>query len=139
MAINKIFEGTPSKNREATVPAGTLPGVALIADGRPSMTVTAEPTATKSQTLANGTVITWPIGGVGNAAGKATVVVDGTYEFAVTGALTTTGNGVEVFITLASGALTLTDAGATEEHYGWTDYPVGYRKEAGRAAVRIGA
>lgn len=136
MAINKIYAEDQSKNREATVPAGTQPGVPLIADGRPSVTLTAEPTATKSKTLADGTVITWKNGGVGNAAGKATVAVDGTFEFAVTGTTTGTGNGVEVFIT-AGGALTLTLTGNT--HYGWTDYPVGYRKEAGRAAVRIGA
>ena len=136
MAVNKIFAETQSKNREATVPAGTLPGVPLIADGRPAVTLTAEPTATKSKTMADGTVITWPIGGVGNAAGKASCAFDGTFEFAVTGALTNTGQNVEVFIT-AGGALTLTSSGNT--HFGYTDYPRDYRKEAGRAPVRIGA
>jgi len=136
MAVNKILEGTPAKNREATVPAGTQAGVPLIADGRPSMTITAEPTATKTKTLPGGVSITYPVGGVGNAAGKATVVMDGTYEFAVTGVTTGTGNGVEVFIT-AGGVLTLTSSGNT--HFGWTDYPRDYRKEAARAAVRIGA
>ena len=136
MAINKIFAETQSKNREATVPAGTLPGVPLIADGRPAVTLTAEPTATKSKTMANGTVVTWPIGGVGNAAGKASCAFDGTFEFAVTGALTGTGQNVEVFIT-AGGVLTLTSSGNT--HFGYTDYPRDYRKEAGRAPVRIGA
>lgn len=136
MAINKIYDGISSKNREATVAAGTLPGVPVIADGRPAVTLTAEPTATKSKTMADGTVVTWKIGGVGNAAGKATCAFDGVYEFPVTGALTSTGNGVEVFIT-SGGVLTLTSSGNT--HYGWTDYPRDYRKEAARAAVRIGA
>lgn len=136
MAINKIYAETQNKVREATVTAGTLPGVPLIADGRPAVTLTAEPTATKTKTLPDGTVVTWKIGGVGNAAGKATVAYDGTFEFAVTGALTTTGNGVAVYIT-SGGALTLTSSGNTL--YGYTDYPRDYRKEAGRAAVRIGA
>ena len=136
MATNKIFAETQSKNREATVTAGTGPGVPLIADGRPAVTLTAEPTATATKTLSDGTVITYTIGGVGNAAGKATVAFDGTFEFAVTGTTTGTGNGVAVYIT-SGGALTLTDTGNTL--YGYTDYPRDYRKEAGRAAVRIGA
>ena len=136
MAVNKIFAETQSKNREATVPAGTLPGVPLIADGRPAVTLTAEPTATKTITRADGVVVTYPIGGVGNAAGKATCAFDGTFEFAVTGVTTGTGNGVAVYIT-SGGALTLTATDNTL--FGYTDYPRDYRKEAGRAPVRIGA
>lgn len=136
MALNKIFVETKEKNREAPVPAGTQAGVPLLISSKPAVTLTAEPTATKQTTLSDGTVITSKVGGVGNPAGYASVAFDGTFEFAVTGALTTTASLVEVFIT-PGGVLTLTPTGNT--HYGWTDYPRDYRKEAGRAAVRVGA
>ena len=136
MALNKIFVETKEKNREAPVPAGTQAGVPLLIGSKPAVTLTAEPTATKQTTLSDGTVITSKVGGVGNQAGYASVAFDGTFEFAVTGALTTTASLVEVFIT-SGDVLTLTSSGNT--HYGWTDYPRDYRKEAGRAAVRVGA
>lgn len=150
MALNKIYAGNPELNRDrpladitapSTPPTSIQPGVSVLLQGRPAMSITASGNATKTQTTGlptDITSVTFKNGGVGNASGNATFVFDGTYEFAVTGAATSTKSDVEVFITLATGALTLTDGGATEAHYGYTDYPVGYVKEAGRAPVRIG-
>jgi hypothetical protein len=148
MALNKIFQGSPERNRDralstitnpSVAPTSIQPGVPVtFADG-PAVSLTASGNATKTeaQNLALGlTSITYGNGGVGNASGHATFAFDGTYEFAVTGATTSTADGVEVFITTA-GALTLTSS--TNAHFGWTDYPVGYEKESGRAPVRIGA
>lgn len=134
MALNKIYEGTAELNRERPVPAGTLTGVPLIIGGRPVVTITARGDATVTETLPGGETLTRPVGGFANAADSATVAYDGTYEFEVTGATTTTANDVEVCID-ASRKLTLTPTG---EHYGWTDYPRDYFKRAGIAAVRIG-
>lgn len=136
MAVNKIYAETQRKNRSRTVPAGTKAGVPLLVNSRPAVTITAEPTATETTTLSDGTSVTYPVGGVGNAAGTAVVAFDGTWEFAVVGALTSTASDVAVYITSA-GALTLTATDNTL--YGYTDYPVDYVKKAGRAPVRIGA
>lgn len=135
MALNKVYEGTAELNRERPVPAGTLTGVPLLIGGRPCVTITARGDATAKETLPGGGELTRPVGGFANAKDSATVAYDGTYEFAVTGALTGTANDVEVFITSAN-ALTLTKSENT--HYGWTDYPRDYFKRAGFAAVRIG-
>ena len=144
MAKNKIFAETQGRNRErllstvtkpTSTPTTILPGVpVLFADG-PAVSLTASPNATRTETLSDGSTVTFPIGGVGNQAGAASFAFDGTWEFAVAGATTTTANGVEVYITDAGG-LTLTVG--TNTHYGWTDYPRDYFKVAGRAAVRVG-
>jgi hypothetical protein len=146
MALNKIFQSTEALHRERllstiTAPSGLStiqPGVPVLFGTRPAVSLTASGGATKTQTspLPSGlTSITYENGGAGNAAGAATFAFDGTFEFAVATATTTTASEVEVFIT-AAGGLTLVSTSNT--HFGWTDYPVGYRKEAGRAAVRIG-
>lgn len=140
MSYNSIFASTQAYHREVPVTAGTQPGVPLLVGKRPAITITAAGGATKTQTtgLPVGiTSVTWSNGGIGNATDSATVAFDGTWELAVTGALTTTLSDVEVFYVAADGSLTLT--AGTNAHYGWTDYPRDYRKTAGRAAVRIGA
>lgn len=140
MALNKIFASTQRLHRERPVPANTQPGTPLIVGGRPVVTLTAAGDATKTQTTglpAGLTSITYENGGVSNLADHASVAYDGTFEFAVTGALTTTESDVEVFL-INDGTLSLTNSG-DDTHYGWTDYPRDYRKVAGRAPVRIGA
>lgn len=148
MALNLIFKGTDGRNRDrllstitqpTTPPTTIQPGTPVkFADGSAvSLTASGNGTVTQTTTLPPGlTSITYTNGGVGNTSGSASFAFDGSYEFAVTGATTSTANGVEVYITTA-GALTLT--ASTNAHYGWTDYPVGYEKVAGRAPVRIGA
>lgn len=140
MALNKIFASTQSLHRERPVTAGTQPGIPVLSGARPAVTLTAAGGSTKTQTTGlplGMSSVTFTNGGVGNLADNATLAFDGTFEFAVTGAsATTTASDVEVFIT-SGGVLTLTSSGNT--HYGWTDYPRDYRKEASRAPVRIGA
>lgn len=150
MAVNKILQSTTRLHRArllsgisnpSTPPTTIQPGVPVTfgASAIPAVSLTASGNGTKTQTtgLAAGvTSITYTNGGVGLAAGEATFAFDGTWEFAVTGATTGTLNDVEVFIVPGTGALTLTSS--TNVHYGWTDYPPGYTKEAGRAAVRVG-
>ena len=136
MAVNQIYAPTPSKIRSRAVPSGTLAGVPLLIDTVPAFTLTARADATRTDTLSDGTAITYKIGGVGSPAGEATVAFDGTFEYAVTGATTSTASGVAVYIT-SGGALTLT--ASTNTLFGVTDYPTSYVKEAGRAPVKIGA
>lgn len=154
MALNKIYASNQELHRDypltdIIVPSGTTtiqPGVpALIgsaaATARPAVSLTASGNGTKTETIglpAGITSVTYSNGGVGNSASpaSATFAFNGTFEFAVTGATTSTGSGVPVYITSA-GALTLTVGSNTL--YGHTDYPRDYRKEADRAPVKIGA
>lgn len=150
MALNKIFASTQELHRDralslitspSTAPSSIQPGVPVIIGARPAVSLTASGNATKVQSTglpADITSVTFKNGGVGNSEDPATAsfAFDGTFEFAVTGALTSTGSEVAVYITSA-GALTLTQG--SNVLFGYTDYPKGYRKEAGRAPVKIGA
>lgn len=149
MAINKIYASTQELHRDIpladvtrpSAPANIQPGVPVLIASRPAVSLTASGNATKTQTtgLAAGvTSVTWENGGAGNSAdpASATFAFDGTFEFAVTGAGTTTKNGVPVYIT-AAGALTTT--AGSDILYGYTDYPKGYTKESGRAPIKVGA
>ena len=139
MATNRVFAGNDGNNREKAVPAGTQPGTPLIIEGRSAVTLTARGDATVTQTegLPSGlTSLTYGNGGVGNLPGSASVAFDGTFEFAVAGATTSTASGVDVYITSAGG-LTLTEG--TNTLFGTVDVPRDYAQVAGRAPVRIGA
>lgn len=144
MATNLVYLGDPRRNREralalvtqpTTAPTTIQPGVPVVFADGPAVSLTADGAATKSFTTPQGYTLSGvPNGGVGNADGAATFAFDGTYEFAVTGATTSTANNVRVYIT-TTGTLTLTVG--TNTAYGYTDYPPDYAKVAGRAPVRI--
>src|SRR6478752_5796488 len=148
MALNKIFQSSTRLHRAralatitspSTPPTTIQPGVPVAFPDGPAVSLTASGNGTKTQTTslpAGVSSITYANGGVGLAAGEATFAFDGTFEFAVTGATTSTADGVEVFIIPASGLLTTTASG--NGHYGWTDYPRGYTKENGRAPLKVG-
>lgn len=139
MANNKVFASTQSKHRARVVPAGTKANDHLLIGGRPAFALTDRGDATRTQTdglPAGLTSITFASGGVGLDADQASVAFDGSWDCPVTGATTTTGQDVAVYITSA-GALTLTAGSNTA--FGFTDYPEDFVKVAGRAVVRIGA
>lgn len=150
MALNKIFADTERNRRArklslitAPTPAPTTiqPGTPVLFAARPAVALTASGngTVTTANPVPGITSITFTNGGASLAADEASFAFDGTFEFPVTAATVNTVSDVEVFIVKASGVLTLTADGNNTAHYGWTDYPVGYRKTAARAAVRIGA
>lgn len=148
MALNKIFQSTQARHRArslttvtapSTPPTTIQPGTPVLFAEGGAVALTASGNGTKTQTapLAGGvTSITYKNGGIGLAADEASFAFDGTWDFAVTGALTTTADGVPVYIIPATGLLTLTATSNTL--FGYTDYPRNYIKEAGRAPVRIG-
>lgn len=85
------------------------------------------------------TVSGFPDGGVGLDALEASVAIDGTYEFPVTGADATTANGTKVYATVATGritALTLTASG--NSYFGVINNPKDYVGAAGAICVKIG-
>lgn len=138
MSTNVVFAPDGRNNRARVVPSGTKSGDPLLVDGRPAVALTDRgdgyravsplPVGYKGLEVASG--------GASLKSDQATVAFDGSYLVPVTGATTTTGNDVKVYITSA-GALTLTAGSNTE--FGKTDYPEGFFKEAGFAVVRIGA
>jgi hypothetical protein len=147
MTVRKIFSSNEALHRArpladisvpTTPPTTIQPGVPVLLQGRPAISLTASGngSVTQASPVPGISSITYGNGGVGNDSGEATFAFNGTFGLPVVGALTTTKSEIEVFIIPASGLLTLTSSGNT--HYGWTDYPKGYRKTAATAAVRIG-
>lgn len=149
MATNMIYKYTEGRVRSRALadlvapaaPSTLASGVPVLTTEGPAVSLTASGNSTVTTTGASNlppgvTSITVNNGGVGNAAGSAAFAFDGSFDFAVTGATTSTKSGVEVYITTAGG-LTLTEG--TNTAYGFTDYPNDYNKVAGRAVVRIGA
>lgn len=149
MALNKIFQSSQRSHRAralsaitnpSTPPTTIQPGtpVTFGAGNIPAVSLTASGNATKTITPnVNGvTSLTYSNAPVGVASGEAVFAFDGTFEFAVATATTSTASDVEVFIIPATGLLTLSSSGNI--HYGWTDYPKDYTKETGRAPVKVG-
>ena len=133
MATNKVFQENTNNNRACVVPVGTKAGDFLIVDGRPAVALTDRGDATKTTPISGGASLTLPSGGFSLKPNEASVAFDGTWHLPVTGATTTTGNGVPVYFN--AGKLQLTESGFPD---GYTDYPPGFYKRAGFAAVRIG-
>ena len=133
MATNKVFQENTKNNRARVVPLGTRSGDFLIVGGRPAVALTDRGDATKTTPISGGASLTLPSGGSSLNPNEASVAFDGTWHLPVTGATTTTDNDVPVYY--SAGNLQLTASGT---HIGYTDYPQGFYKQAGFAAVRIG-
>ena len=123
MATNKVFQENTRNNRARVVPVGTKAGDVINVGGRLAVALTDRGDASP----------TWPSGGFSLNPNEASLAFDGTWHLPVTGATTTTGNDVPVYLN-AAGKLQLTEVGRP---VGYTDYPQGFYKQAGFAAVRI--
>ena len=133
MATNKVFQENTRNNRARVVPVGTRSGDFILTEGRLAVALTDRGDATKTTPISGGASLTLPSGGFSLKPNEATLAFDGTWHLPVTGATTTTNSGVPVYYN--AGTLQLTPLGNT---VGYTDYPQGFYKQAGFAAVRIG-
>ena len=133
MATNKVFQENTNNNRARVVPVGTKSGDFLIVGGRLAVALTDRGDATKTTPISGGASLTLPSGGFSLKPNEASLAFDGTWHLPVIGATTTTGNDVPVYY--SAGNLQLTVSGTP---IGYTDYPQGFYKQAGFAAVRIG-
>ena len=133
MATNKVFQENTRNNRARVVPVGTKAGDVINVSGRLAVALTDRGDATKTTPISGGASLTLPSGGFSLKPNEASLAFDGTWHLPVTGATTTTGNGVPVYY--SAGKLQLIEAGIL---VGYTDYPQGFYKQAGFAAVRIG-
>ena len=134
MATNKVFQENTNSNRACVVPVGTKAGDFFTVGGnRLGVAITDRGDATKTTPIPGGASLTLPSGGFSLKPNGASVAFDGTWHLPVTGATTTTDNDVPVYFN--AGNLQLTASG---DPVGYTDYPQGFYKQAGFAAVRIG-
>ena len=133
MATNKVFQENTRNNRARVVPVGTKSGDFIFTEGRLAVALTDRGDATKTTPISGGASLTSPSGGFSLKPNEASLPFDGTWHLPVTGATTTTNSGVPVYYN--AGTLQLTPLGNT---VGYTDYPQGFYKQAGFAAVRIG-
>ena len=133
MATNKVFQENTKNNRARVVPVGTKAGDVINVSGRLAVALTDRGDATKTTPISGGASLTLPSGGFSLNPNEASLAFDGTWHLPVTGATTTTGNDVPVYLN-AAGKLQLTEVGRP---VGYTDYPQGFYKQAGFAAVRI--
>ena len=133
MATNKVFQESTRLNRAHVVPVGTKAGDFFTLGGRPAVALTDRGDATKTTPISGGASLTSPSGGFSLKPNEASLAFDGTWHLPVTGATTTTDNDVPVYFN--AGNLQLTASG---DPVGYTDYPQGFYKQAGFAAVRIG-
>lgn len=106
MAVNEVFKLGASLS--LPVPAGTLSGSPVRKGALNAVAITDEGSVTKTFDLGAGTNVTVNTGGVGNAAGYASLKFDGAFNLSVTGAVAT--EGALVYITGAN-ALTTTSTG----------------------------
>ncbi len=132
MATNKVFQENTKNNRARVVPVGTKSGDFIFTEGRLAVALTDRGDATKTTPISGGASLTLPSGGFSLKPNEATLAFDGTWHLPVTGATTTTPSGVPVYHN--AGTLQLTQVGNI---VGYTDYPQGFYKQAGFAAVRI--
>ena len=133
MATNKVFQENTRNNRAHVVPVGTKSGDVINVSGRLAVALTDRGDATKTTPISGGASLTLPSGGFSLEPNEASLAFDGTWHLPVTGATTTTASGVPVYFN--AGNLQLTASG---DPVGYTDYPQGFYKQAGFAAVRIG-
>ena len=133
MATNKVFQENTNNNRACVVPVGTKAGDFFLVGSRLAVALTDRGDATKTTPISGGASLTLPSGGFSLKPNEASLAFDGTWHLPVTGATTTTDNDVPVYFN--AGNLQLTVSGTP---IGYTDYPQGFYKQAGFAAVRIG-
>ena len=135
MATNKVFPENTKNNRACVAPVGTKSGDFFLVGSRLAVALTDRGDATKTKPISGGASLTLPSGGFSLKPNEASVAFDGTWHLPVTGATTTTSNGVPVYLN-ASNQLQLVMVG---NPVGYTDYPQGFYKQAGFAAVRLGS
>ena len=142
MATNLVFKNDNKQNRVVTLAATYGPGVPVIANGSPAVTITGSGDYTKSEVIPGvGTLSGVAAGGVGLAGKEVSVAFSGTWEFPVadiTGIASVAAavNGETVYITSANA---LTTTAGTNLKFGTVDFPKEYDKTRGLVPIKIGA
>lgn len=142
MATNLVFKNDNKQNRVVTLAATYGPGVPVIAEGAPAVTVTGSGDYTKSEVIPGvGTLSGVAAGGVGLAGKEVSVAFSGTWEFPVSditglASVAAATDGDAIYITSAN-ALTTTEG--SNLRYGSVNFPKEYDKTRGLVPIKIGA
>ena len=142
MATNLVFKNDNKQNRVVTLAATYGPGVPVIAEGAPAVTVTGSGDYTKSEVIPGvGTLSGVAAGGVGLSGKEVSVAFSGTWEFPVSditglASVAAANDGDAIYITSAN-ALTTTEG--SNLRYGSVNFPKEYDKTRGLVPIKIGA
>lgn len=141
IATQEVFAHTEALCEVWTAISTVGSGAALMsANSQPAVGMTGTGDYTTSEVVGPYTLSGIPAGGVGLVGKEISVAVDGTWEFPVTGGLTSTAQNTIVYAVVATGeitSLTLTATGNVA--FGKVNYPKDYVKVAGVLPVKVGA
>lgn len=140
ISTGEAFSSTDAQREIWTVTTEVVVGTALYNVDRSGVAYTNSGGVTRSSTVGGVTSSGIPAGGVGLDLLEVSVATDGSYEYAVTGAVLATANGVLVYAVMAGvrvDSLTLTVG--TNKRFGVVNNPQDYvPSAAGIACVKIG-
>lgn len=143
VSTGAVYSSTDNLRRPWVNPTTISAGTAVIsASDQPGIAITGTGDSAKAPLVLGPYTITPAAGtggGVGNEGKEFSAAVDGTWEFPVTGGLTTTPNNTLVYAVVSSGDITsLTLTVGSNKKYGVVDYPKDYVKVNGTLPVKIG-
>ena len=140
LSTGAVFSSTDLQREVWVAPETAGPGAALISIAdQPAVGITGTGDFTRSEVTGPYTVAGIPAGGVGLDGKETSVATDGTWEFPVTGGLTSTPQNTLVYAVVAGGIITsLTLTVGSNKKFGKVNYPKGYEKVAGTLPVKIG-
>jgi len=143
VSTGEAFSSTDALREIWPVIAEVVAGTALVTlDERPGVAYTNSGGSTDSETVGALTISGIPSGGVGLDALQCSVAVDGTYEFAVTGATGSTANQTQIYAVVAGDritSLTTSDGTGSNSKFGKVNNPQDYVGAATAICVKIGA
>lgn len=140
VSTGEAFSSTDAQREIWPVATEVVVGTALINNDRPGVAYVNSGGVTISTTVGAVTMSGIPAGGVGLDALEASVAVDGSYEFPVTGASASTANGTKVYAVVASGRITeLTLTASGNKLFGTVNNPQDYVAVGTSVCVKIGA
>lgn len=139
VSTQEVFASTEGLRETWKVTAEVASGTALLNGTKAGVAYTASGGKTASKTVGPYTV-SGPAGGAGLEALEVSVATDGTWEFPVTGASSSTAQGTLVYAVVSSGLITsLTLTSTSDTLYGRVNLPAGKVADSAATPVKIGA
>lgn len=141
VSTGEVFASTDALRETWPVAAEVAKGTALLDSGsKPGVAYTASGAHTASKTVGPHTVSGIPDGGASLNALEVSVATDGTWMFPVTGASSTTVQGVAVYAAVSGGLVTsLTLTSTSNTLFGRVNLPAGKVAASTATPVKIGA
>lgn len=139
VSTQEVFASTDGLRETWKVTAEVASGTALLNGTKAGVAYTASGGKAASKTVGPYTV-SGPAGGAGLEPLEVSVATDGTWEFPVTGASSSTAQGTLVYAVVSSGLITsLTLTSTSNTLYGRVNLPAGKVADSAATPVKIGA